>query len=765
MTDFVKAVGKVQGLTFAGEDLLDPDELDNDPQVYLLVPNLAALRQIVSLWRTWQNGADLPYGFAPWRQLFLRLRDIRPWGPRDRVRPLDQSLLADEAEAALPGELVRLECELVFRRSNETAEAASRIVRAAIANSGGQVVSEARHADFDYHALLADLPSEEVARIAALQEDSLAGLDPVLSIMPQSRSTTIEPGEGEQADALEQPPELNEQPIAAIFDAVPLQSHPWIANWLNVSDPHDLEALAVGPRVHGTAMASIVVHGDRNAVSSPIGKKLYFRAVMYAPAPDAFGQSRERFVDDRLVIDLMVEAVRTMRAEGYNQVVVVNLSLGDPNKQYGGRVSAWARAIDYLSFRYGVLFIVSSGNVGRPLQLNDYPHIDNFRASTDDLRKSALLRALDIVKADRRLLAPAESLNALSVGAWHRDSLDATPLPNGRFFGFPACDMPNVSSALGHGHKSAVKPDVLFPGGREHLILSPVAQPANVSPNGAGTRFGGIRVAAPSLPGQPLDYSAWTIGSSASAAYATHTAHKIHEVLEREYGDVFTALPSSQKATLLKALLAHPATWNASDEFIIATKFPVQVNWDQMRREVSRHLGYGFVWPPDAMSCAADRATLWGAGRLLPQQAVEYRIPVPDDFSGTAAIRSVKATLAWLSPTRPGHQSYRASKLRIIPLSDNTRSAMGVSPSVEPPWTQTEAGTLIHRRWSGQAFGHLAAGSSISIQIQREKDQGPALDDAIPYGLAVTVVMEDNPMIYDEILNRVAVKPRSRIQI
>lgn len=760
----MKAVGKVQGLTFAGEDLLDPDELDEDPQVYLLVPNLAALRQIVSLWQTWQRGADLPHGFAPWRQLFLRLKDIRPWGPRDRVRPFDQYLLADAAEAALPGELIRLECELVFRRATETAQVAIATVRAAITEAGGQVVSEARHVDFDYHALLIDLPRDEVARIAALQDNSLAGLDPVLSIMPQSRSTTIEPGEGEQADALEQP-ELNEQPVVAIFDAVPLQSHPWIASWLSVSDPLDLEALAVGPRVHGTAIASIVVHGDRNVVSQPIGRKLYFRAVMYAPAPDPFGNSRERFVDDRLVIDLMVEAVRTMRGEGHSQIVVVNLSLGDPNKQYNGRVSAWARAIDYLSFRYGVLFIISSGNVGRSLQLDDYQHADNFRASTDALRKSALLRALDVVKADRRLLAPAESVNALSVGAWHRDSLDALPLPNGRYVGFPECDMPNVSSALGHGHKSAVKPDVLFPGGREHLILAPANQPVNVSPNARGTRFGGIRVAAPSLPGQAQDYSAWTLGSSASAAYATHTAHLIYEVFEREYGDLFTALPNSQKAALLKALLAHPATWNTSDQFIIATKFPVQVNWDQMRREVSRHLGYGFVWPPDALSCAADRATLWAAGSLLPQEAVEYRLPVPNDFSGTAALRSVRATLAWFSPTRPGHQSYRASKLRIIPLSDSVKSAVGVAPAVEPPWTQTEAGTLIHRRWSGQAFGHLAAGSSISLQIQREKDQGPALDDAIPYGLAVTVTMEDNPAIYDEVLSRVAVKPRSRVQV
>jgi hypothetical protein len=764
VTDFAKAVSKVEGLAFAGEDLLDPDELDEDPQVYLLVPNLAALRQIVNLWQNWQRGVDLPRGFAPWKHLFSRLRDIRPWGPRDRFRPIDQSLLMDAAEAIEPGAMLRLECELVFRAAAGAAQAARNAVAIAVESAGGQVVSAARHEAFSYDALLIDMPREEVVKIAELRDDTLAGLDPIMSIMPQSMSTTVEEGETETIGV----PDAHtpfEEPIAAIFDAVPLSAHPWLTDWLTVSDPQNLEVLSVGSRVHGTAMASIVVHGDKNGASTPIGRKLYFRSVMYAPPPGAFGPMQERFQDNRLIIDLMVEAVLTMRQEGFAKVVIVNVSLGDSNKRYSGRISAWARAIDYLSYQYGLLFIVSSGNIADPLTLDTYIHPDDFDAADDSEKKSAILNALDAMKADRRILAPAESINALTVGAWHEDGLAALPLPHRRYHAFPDCSMPNVSSALGHGHKGAIKPDILLPGGREHLILSPGPAPASVRPQGQGTRFGGIRVAAPPVPGQPQDLSAWILGSSPAAAYASHTAHHIYEALEREYGVRFTGLPNQQKATLLKALVAHPASWQGADEFITATKFPVPAGWDQMRREVSRHIGYGFVSPADAMSCASDRATLWAAGRLLPQQAVSFSVPVPDDFSRTADVRSVKATLAWLSPTRPGHQAYRASKLRVIPLSNNTKNALGVAPIVEPPWTQTEAGTLIHRQWEGQAFGHLAAGGTLSIQVQREKDQGPLLDDAIPFGLVVSVLMNDKASIYDEVLARVAVKPRSRITV
>jgi hypothetical protein len=83
--NFVNAVSRIPGLEFAGEEELAPDEFDDHPEFYLLVPQLDALRQIVSLWEGWQRTGTVPRNYGPWRHLFAQLRSVRPWGPADRV--------------------------------------------------------------------------------------------------------------------------------------------------------------------------------------------------------------------------------------------------------------------------------------------------------------------------------------------------------------------------------------------------------------------------------------------------------------------------------------------------------------------------------------------------------------------------------------------------------------------------------------------------------------------------------------------------------
>jgi hypothetical protein len=67
-----------------------------------------------------------------------------------------------------------------------------------------------------------------------------------------------------------------DQPVAAVFDAVPVQAHPLLRDGLIVEDPNELEARSVGARIHGTAMASLVLHGDLNDPPSPISRRVYF---------------------------------------------------------------------------------------------------------------------------------------------------------------------------------------------------------------------------------------------------------------------------------------------------------------------------------------------------------------------------------------------------------------------------------------------------------------------------------------------------------
>ena len=120
-------------------------------------------------------------------------------------------------------------------------------------------------------------------------------------------------------------------------------------------------------RSHGTSMASLIVHGDLQAGEPPVARPLYVRPVMIYNATE----QGETTPPDRLPLDIVYLAVRRLLVgEGTEpasapSIVVLNLSLGDVNHPFAGRISPWARLIDWLSFQHKVLFLVSAGNVGR----------------------------------------------------------------------------------------------------------------------------------------------------------------------------------------------------------------------------------------------------------------------------------------------------------------------------------------------------------------------------------------------------------------
>lgn len=124
----------------------------------------------------------------------------------------------------------------------------------------------------------------------------------------------------------------------------------------------------------------------------------------------------------------------------------------------------------------------------------------------------------------------------------------------------------------------------------------------------------------------------------------------------------------------------------------------------------------------------------------------------------------MRATLAWFTPIRPGHVAYRSVKLKIARLENNALAIAGVKTTTgQPSNSQSESGTIIHRRWRGEFIGSHAEGASIQIQVQRERDQGTPIDEAIPFGLAVTVEMPGAVQVYEQTLNKIKLKPQVRI--
>ncbi|MDP3674652.1 MAG: S8 family peptidase [Novosphingobium sp.] len=748
---FSRAVQLVPGLEFLGAEDLDEDDLDTNPAVYLMVPSEGALRNIVTLWRGWQQNGTVPPGYSAWKALLTQLRDIRPWGPQDRITPEDLKVLVEETESGQAA--IRVEIELVFRQNGEATEQSA---RAAIEAVGGAIVASTRIVGAGYHALLSDLPHSALLDIVDRNPVSLAGSEAILQIRPQSIFQLMPSEEVPDAPA-GGAPELQGDPIAAIFDAVPLSQHPRLAGTLSVDDPFGLEPLAVGPRRHGTAMASAVVHGDLNGGwARRLERPVHFVNMLYATADP---EHPERF-PDLLPADMFERAIIGMRegaAPSAPHVLVVNASLGDPNKPFARRLSGWARVVDYLASKYGILFIISAGNHSDYLETAGMTS-GQFEALAAPEQIRVALRASGAKMATRRILAPAEAMNAVTVGALHSDQFTyPQALPASYFNIWEGTGLCTVSSALGPGHDGATKPEILAPGGRHHVWLAPQGADHRLHPlttNAAS--FGGIGVAAPpSATSIGANVVARSVGTSVAAALATGVAARAHEALEAAYPD-FGGLPGVQRAALLKALLVHGARWGEARDLLLEILGPPEGKYHYRQKDnVRRYLGFGAYDPELIINCADDRATLWAVGRLQADRGQRFRIPWPATMSGKAQPHGVRATMAWFSPPRPGSVAYRAVRMKIVEPGQLGTTGMTAS-SIQPDTKQAHKGTVVHRHWDGDKAAALADGGFLDLDIQREADD---LDELVNFAIVVTLEMKENVEVYTQVLNRVAIKP------
>lgn len=271
-------------------------------------------------------------------------------------------------------------------------------------------------------------------------------------------------------------------------------------------------------------------------------------------------------------------------------------------------------------------------------------------------------------------------------------------------------------------------------------------------------RAAGLKVASPPIGGIERS-EAYTGGTSAAAALASRACHRIHDALEAAYPD-FGELTALQRAVLLKALIVHPARWPQEKAALIREVIgPPGGHHSHIRDNIRRFLGFGYVDADEAVACAEDRATFWAVGSLHRDRIATVRVPVPSLFNGQARPHTVSATLAWFTPVVPGRRSYRSVRLQL--REPEGLDALSVRPaSDQPDSNQTKRGTLFMRRWTGDRAPIVGPNSTIDLVVQRDPDQGAAIDEATPYGLAVTLSMPGMVGVYDQVRARLAVAQR-----
>ena len=632
--------------------------------------NQQALEQMLRLWHQFQTHPEQSFdrGKGRWKQLFSKLRSVRRWGVSDRLQ--ETGVLKDwQKRIEQQQQLIRFEIELWFRKSQDKT-AIRESIENHVAEVQGSIVAESIIEEIRYHGLLCQLPLGSVRTIINDWDARLLKCEQVMYFRPTGQIACPAPSEVTLAAAPERDLDIDPEalPVTALLDGMPLQNHTLLAGRLSVDDPDGFAAdCPAGNRVHGTGMASLIIHGELGSNEEALQRPLYVRPILKPDQNDWINNPPSEVIpNDILAVDLVHGAVRRLFENIGEEppvapsIRIINLSVGDPEQVFTQSLSAWARLLDWLAWKYQVLFIVSAGNQVVDVELGlDQPSILAMLPSN---LESSVLKSIAGDIRNRRIFSPAESVNALTVGSAHQDVSVFTNL-HGQTNLIEGADLLSPISGCGMGYRRSVKPELLMPGGRQLYRVRNAQSDATTYGLSTTSSEPGQEVACPGVAPGDLTRSFFTRGTSNAAALATRTASQLIDVisaLQNEPGG--DQLEDKYIAVLIKTLLVHGAMWG--EAYVrLRNALLNDNNRSKFREYTSRFIGYGLCHRERLPSCTEERATLLGCGSLNKGEAHKYSFPLPPSLSGRTEWRRLTVTLTWLTPTNVQNRKYRKAHL------------------------------------------------------------------------------------------------------
>jgi len=773
ISNFYTAVKHTDGFRWLVDSISDSIEeneefyKDNAPsgkelncKLYMLLTNKTALEQLLSLWDKFKRKEELPRGQKGWREVFKHLKDIRTWDVADRLE--DTGLLERWKEDLEYQDSVKFEIEFWFNDNRDKQKLIESDFKSKIEEFEGKIIDSALIEEIKYHAFLAEIPAAAAGKFVAdfkrdkdnkvLKSESVMFFNPLPQADYKFQVEELEESATENLCITEQ---TDMEPVVALFDGLPLQNHQSIKNKLIIDDPEDFEDnYLVKYRLHGTSMASLILNGDLNNSFLKHERPIYVRPILKPDLENNFdGQIRETIPEDKLFIKRIHQAVKRLFEEGNDgsalEIKIINFSIGDKYRPYLDKISSLARLLDWLSWKYKVLFVVSAGN-----------KVKKFDFEEEEYTKDSLLKNINENLRNSKILSPAESINSITVGAQHKDysdfSLDSHTHTD---FFEDYNDLPSPISRFGLGYNRTVKPDILLPGGRQ--IYNKNYLPGGgyrFTPNFSVHKPPGLKVAFPGS-GPGLNNVAYTTGTSNANALATHKAAELYELLKTN--EEFINIPDDEITALIKCLLVHYADWNNGYKFLEET-LSEDVNINSFRRHAQKFLGYGFINPEQIYGCTERQVTLFATSKIKAEEGHQYIFPLPESLESEAIPRNLIITLAWFSPIKSQFKNYRLAKLYFKPPQDEL--LLGRS---QADWHAVMRGTLQHEILTGDKASVYYESDNIEVSVNcyDKTNELKKNDFKIPYALAVTLKIEEDINIYNEIEERVRIINEQREQI
>lgn len=781
--DFSNAIDQIDGLEFLSEligDRSDPDDdfhmtesesgrTDKPVQhsLYLMMSNAKAIDELMRLFTAWQAdpSASFAYGLGKFKTAFQQLTAIRRWGPEDRIREtgLRKQWQENLDVVGQSVSTVMVEVELWYRRDATQRATAQAYVEQVISDSGGRVLDRSQIGEISYHALLAELPIQQVQSLMADGAASIRLLttDEVMFVNPFT-PMSVAPPTTEPVSEVRLPPgeRTDGSPRVALLDGLPVSNHDALAGRLVVDDPDGLgENYPLAARHHGTAMASLIIHGDLSADGEPLDRPLYVRPIM---RPHEFMAGHEQILPDRLFTDLLHRAVKRIiegeagRGPVAPSVRIINLSIGAQARALVRRMSPVGRLLDWLAHSYNQLFIVSAGNHLGPLTIPA-----DATGNAVSARSAALLSVHDAALL-RGILPPGDALNALTIGATHSDGLGDIDVPD-TAWDITHQNGPAHYGATGPGVDRSVKPDLHHIGGRA-LYARPVTPPpgqATVAVELAqtATTGPGLQVAAPGRAGA-TNNTVFTVGTSNATALVAREASRLYDILEAGSDDPADApLPDPQYHPLLvRALLAHASSWG---EWEARLRHELGLTNQQARRHLTALLGYGRLDTDRLGTAATNRAVLVGGGLIARDQRHTYELPLPPSLRARAEWHRFTITLAYMVPTVGQLNRYRRAKVYFA--TPDMQLAGG--ERIDAEHNAVRRGSLQHEIVQGTRTMVFGDDGSFPIHVECMDDaQRLGAGKTVRYALVVSLETSEqtSTTIHDEVRARLGQQVRDR---
>lgn len=405
-------------------------------------------------------------------------------------------------------------------------------------------------------------------------------------------------------------------------------------------------------------------------------------------------------------------------------------------------VSAWAAAIDWLSWEYDVLFFQSAGNL--PHNSAALP----FRLGVLDQLSSGHTYPGYLLRGSSRIPSPSESLQAITVG-----SISHIEHGDGDISSIAGVDRCSAFSTTGLGVWDSVKPDVVEYGG--DYALDSASPPSLHTPEEICPEL--VRS---TMHGGPLA-SRDNVGTS----FAAPKVAAIGALLQTNF--------PTESTLLYRALIINSARW------------PEWGEQASNKLDVIRQLGYGIPNASRATENTPYRVTLITTGELWikGKEAQIYQVPIPGELRSPGSEFNIRidVTLSYVAKPRRTRRSlkqylstwvdWRSSHLGESMESFTNRVVKGGNRSQEDgegiiPWKIREqddwgevegvrrGNSTLQKDWAIVKSHELPTDFCVAVVGHIGWDKDP--DAAAKYSLVVSFeAIDEDLQLYSEISNAV----------